>query len=255
LISGVGGYHAGRPWTSWVQPSAGRIKLEFTSSANNCCPDGSGGLNCTGTCSTYPNFAYRGVTMQGYEYQRYENGATPFWTPLRFPGQYHDIESDLFENWNRYYDPQVGRYLQPEPMLENPEWLRFRAEMGESMPAYSYALNNPIAFVDPDGRAGKPGPGGAANDNKEGPWVPKNYSECMELGFRDIDALEKFYNNEYNKRLDEINRMSDDPHCDPNGILDALNDLEEQMNQKKKNLKKRAEWMKKKCQEVFLKKK
>jgi len=54
--------------------------------------------------------------------------------PLWFPGQYYDPEIDLFENWNRYYAPYVGRYLQPDPD-----------------PPYGYARNNPLAFIDPTG--------------------------------------------------------------------------------------------------------
>jgi len=30
---------------------------------------------------------------------------------LRFPGQHYDEETDLHYNWNRYYDPVLGRYL------------------------------------------------------------------------------------------------------------------------------------------------
>jgi len=51
------------------------------------------------------------------EHRRYEIGQQPFWTPLRFPGQYYDAESDLFENWNIDTKPNIGRYLQPEPLL------------------------------------------------------------------------------------------------------------------------------------------
>ena len=89
-----------------------------------------------------PNM-HTGVVLEGYEYQRFQLGAQPFWTPLRLPGQYHDEETDLFENWNRYYSPASGRYLQPEPLaLSSPA----------NLPSYAYALNNPLAFSDPDGR-------------------------------------------------------------------------------------------------------
>jgi len=55
------------------------------------------------------------------EHRRYEIGQQPFWTPLRFPGQYYDAESDLFENWNIDTKPNIGRYLQPEPLLSTHE--------------------------------------------------------------------------------------------------------------------------------------
>ncbi|NNC03988.1 hypothetical protein HJC10_14175 [Corallococcus exiguus] len=93
-------------------------------------PDGSG-----------PNTSM-GAALESFEYQRYETGAQPFWTPLRFAGHYYDAETDLFENWNRYYDPSIGRYLQPEPLLAKGPHLR---------PTYAYALDNPMFFTDSTG--------------------------------------------------------------------------------------------------------
>jgi RHS repeat-associated protein len=37
-------------------------------------------------------------------------------TPLRFPGQYHDRETGLHYNHQRYYDPVTGSYLTPDPL-------------------------------------------------------------------------------------------------------------------------------------------
>jgi RHS repeat-associated protein len=60
---------------------------------------------------------------------------------LRFPGQYFDEETGLHNNWNRYYDPTLGRYSQVDP-------LRFDA--GDTN-IYRYVENNPLAFFDVDG--------------------------------------------------------------------------------------------------------
>ncbi|RKH55771.1 RHS repeat domain-containing protein, partial [Corallococcus aberystwythensis] len=94
--------------------------------------------------------------LSGFEYRRFEPNAKPVWLPLRLPGQYYDPETDLFENWNRYYDASMGRYLGPEPLVEEPEALLMRAEEGRSLSIYSYASNRPLYFVDPDGRQDNP---------------------------------------------------------------------------------------------------
>ena len=57
---------------------------------------------------------------------------------LRFPGQYFDSETGLHYNWQRYYDPNVGQYIQVDPIGFASGGMNF----------YEYVRNNPIRFLD-----------------------------------------------------------------------------------------------------------
>ncbi|MDQ3265237.1 MAG: hypothetical protein M3Y59_16520, partial [Myxococcota bacterium] len=79
--SSAGGTNQGSVATCWVNvPADGIIHVRFKS-------------------GTAANTARQGVAMEGYEFRRAETGAPFVWTSLRLPGQYHDPETDLFENW------------------------------------------------------------------------------------------------------------------------------------------------------------
>ncbi|KAB0479681.1 RHS repeat-associated core domain-containing protein, partial [Pseudomonas reinekei] len=69
--------------------------------------------------------------------------------PLRFQGQYFDAESGLHYNRHRYYHPDTGRYLTPDPV-----------KLAGGLNAYRYTPN-PTGWVDPLGLSGKC-PGGAS---------------------------------------------------------------------------------------------
>ncbi|EST30568.1 polymorphic toxin type 28 domain-containing protein [Streptomyces roseochromogenus] len=88
-------------------------------------------------------------------------GSTAY-TPLRFPGQYYDPETDLHYNHFRYYDPESARYLSPDPLglVPAPNPLTY--------------VHNPQSWADPLGLAPK----------------------CRELGLRQaaLDAIEKLEN-------------------------------------------------------------
>jgi len=59
--------------------------------------------------------------------------------PLRFQGQYFDPESGLHYNRHRYYNPDIGRYLTPDPV-----------KLAGGINAYQY-VPNPTGWVDPLG--------------------------------------------------------------------------------------------------------
>jgi hypothetical protein len=55
-------------------------------------------------------------------------------------------------NREHHFHSSIGKYLQPEPMLQNPNYIKAITRKGRSGPVYGYALDNPIGFADPDGR-------------------------------------------------------------------------------------------------------
>ncbi|WP_455883705.1 RHS repeat-associated core domain-containing protein [Pseudomonas putida] len=59
--------------------------------------------------------------------------------PLRFQGQYFDQESGLHYNRHRYYNPDIGRYLTPDPV-----------KLAGGINGYQY-VPNPTGWVDPLG--------------------------------------------------------------------------------------------------------
>ncbi|HHJ16880.1 MAG TPA: hypothetical protein ENJ80_09305 [Gammaproteobacteria bacterium] len=59
---------------------------------------------------------------------------------IRFPGQYEDVETGLYYNYFRYYDPGTGRYITSDPM-----------GLRGGLNLYIYAIGNPTRFIDPFG--------------------------------------------------------------------------------------------------------
>lgn len=59
--------------------------------------------------------------------------------PFRYQGQYEDIETGLYYNRFRYYDPEIGQYISQDPI-----------RLSGGMNFYAY-VDDPLHFIDPLG--------------------------------------------------------------------------------------------------------
>lgn len=66
-----------------------------------------------------------------------DNNGVSVFMPLRFPGQMVEEPSGLYYNYYRDYDPQLGRYIQSDPI-----------GLDGGINTYSFVLNNPVIYFD-----------------------------------------------------------------------------------------------------------
>lgn len=89
--------------------------------------------------------AHANGTQTHLQYGSFGNSRNPSYeTPYGFNGEEADPETGLIYLRNRYYDPEIGRFISPDYVLgslQNPQTLN----------PYVFVLNNPLTFVDPTG--------------------------------------------------------------------------------------------------------
>jgi len=116
-----------------------------------------------------------GNLYQHYEYSafgqsRYTSSSTAFPVSRRYTAQVLDEETGLYFYGARYYDPQLGRFIQPDTVVSS----EFNPQ---SYDRYGYALNNPLKYVDPSGHA-------------PWKWYIPGYSAILEVqGQQAVDAM------------------------------------------------------------------
>jgi RHS repeat-associated protein len=100
------------------------------------------------------------VTAQ-YEYSPFgevlsATGSAAGANPMRFSTKYQDSETGLYYYGYRYYNPSTGRWLSRDPIEElGSRLLQVTTESPreqERVNLYGFCLNNPIMYVDKDGR-------------------------------------------------------------------------------------------------------
>jgi RHS repeat-associated protein len=82
--------------------------------------------------ATYDAWGQRTVTNNSFAFHR------------GYTGHEHLPEFGLINMNGRMYDPLLGRFLSPDPFVQMPDY-------SQSFNRYSYCLNNPLIYTDPDG--------------------------------------------------------------------------------------------------------
>ncbi|MDP3791310.1 MAG: toxin TcdB middle/N-terminal domain-containing protein [Candidatus Omnitrophota bacterium] len=90
-----------------------------------------------------------GQQVACYEYKPYGETSKvsgSFSTDIRFTGQRLDNSTGFYYYGARYYDPELGRFIQPDTIVQAP----FDPQ---SLNRYTYCRNNPINYIDPTGHS------------------------------------------------------------------------------------------------------
>ena len=89
-----------------------------------------------------------GIVVKSYKYDAFgieENIDPNDINPFRYTAEYFDKETGTIYLRARYYDPSIGRFLNQDSYLGNPN-------DPLSLNQYTYAHNNPVMGVDPSGQ-------------------------------------------------------------------------------------------------------
>lgn len=127
---------------------------------------------------------------------------------LRFPGQYYDAETGMHQNWYRDYKPEIGRYVEFDPILQPKVSKTIKSSCAKSTVTwrvpllisnqqdlyhYVYTADNPINRTDPTGLVWYGnwcGPGGSGNPRNCYDSACKKHDNCYDNC--SIDALSRW---------------------------------------------------------------
>lgn len=99
------------------------------------------------------------------------------YTPLRFPGQYHDLETGHHYNLHRHYDPESAHYLTPDLLGLTPS------------PNPTAYVHNPLTWCDPLGLAPRYGTGDLTEAARRYPDVAHTLDEHVHVTPQQAIAL------------------------------------------------------------------
>ena len=96
-------------------------------------------------------------------------------------GQYFDKETNLAYNYFRDFDPDLGRYVQSDPI-----------GLRGGINPYVYVRSNPLSLTDRLGLQATSGSGGQSNQNCQGPDCDQSYFDCFVNCIRANDPSDDF---------------------------------------------------------------
>ena len=85
---------------------------------------------------------YSELRYSAFGETRYSSGITP--TDYRYTGQLEQADVNLYYYNARWYDPELGRFIQADTIVPEPG-------RSKSYDRYTYVNNNPVRYTDPSG--------------------------------------------------------------------------------------------------------
>ncbi len=115
-----------------------------------------------------------GDLVQHYGYypfgdERYSDNGDAFSVSNRYTSQILDEDTGLYYYGARYYDAELGRFIQADPIVPG-------TQNSQAFNRYSYVLNNPLRFVDPTGNNTAEGLFGQGDPMYNGAMSPWGYT-------------------------------------------------------------------------------
>ena len=106
-----------------------------------------------------------------------------------YTGHEHWNQFGLIDMNGRFYDPQIARFLSPDPYVQDPSVV-------QNYNRYSYCMNNPLKYTDPSGRIWEPEPRPSERYKSKSPMYKYDREEIN--GFLTQNDVNNFIKSSFN---------------------------------------------------------